>query len=118
MMLRFNGKVSEIMKGIAILVLLILVFALVGWITFATNSDRSSINLETEEIRQDTNEALENTKEAIEKGSREISETFQTEDEEADADFEVEVKKPVADDAPVDDVDPSAEVERDPATAE
>ena len=100
------------MKSVLTIAILVLVLALVGWVTFGTNSERSSINLETEQIRQDTSEALESTEQAIENGKREFSETFDDDNdtvdepqqsavEDADAETRVEI-----------------DVEREAATAE
>jgi hypothetical protein len=52
-------------RALLLIAAIILLMALVGWITFGTGPGRSSINLETERIRQDTREALETGADAI-----------------------------------------------------
>lgn len=47
------------MRALILLVVVILILAVVGWISFSKSQDRSSINLETQQIRQDTDRALE-----------------------------------------------------------
>jgi cytoskeletal protein RodZ len=47
------------MRALILLVVVILVLALAGWISFSKSPDRSSINLETQQIQQDTDRALE-----------------------------------------------------------
>jgi hypothetical protein len=49
--------------GFAVVILLL---ALVGWITFSSGSDRSSINLETEVIKEDTREIIESGADLLE----------------------------------------------------
>jgi hypothetical protein len=46
-------------RALILIAIIILLMALVGWVTFGTSPGRSSINLETDQIRQDTREALE-----------------------------------------------------------
>jgi hypothetical protein len=46
----------------------ILIFALIGWISFSTGpDDRSSVNLETGKIRQDTQHAMKSGAELLHK---------------------------------------------------
>lgn len=47
------------MRAILLLAAVVLVLAFAGWISFSKSSDRSSINLETQQIKQDTDRALE-----------------------------------------------------------
>jgi hypothetical protein len=51
---------------------IILLMALVGWITFGTSPGRSSINLETDEIRADTREALDAGANALHKAEESV----------------------------------------------
>jgi hypothetical protein len=39
-------------------VAIVILFVLIGWLTFTNEPGRSSINIETNEIRQDTGEAM------------------------------------------------------------
>ena len=47
------------MRALLFLVAVVLILAFAGWISFSKSSDRSSINLETQQIKQDTDRALE-----------------------------------------------------------
>jgi hypothetical protein len=55
------------MRAFLILVAIVLVFALVGWISFSKGPGRASINLETEEIREDTQHAMQSGGELLHK---------------------------------------------------
>ena len=55
------------MRALILIAAIILLMALVGWVTFGTAPGRSSINLETEQIRHDTRQALETGADAIHK---------------------------------------------------
>jgi hypothetical protein len=52
-------------RALILIAIIILLFALIGWVTFGTGPGRSSINLETDRIRQDTREALESGANAL-----------------------------------------------------
>jgi hypothetical protein len=67
------------MRLIIILVAVLVLFALIGWITFSNDSGRSSINVETDEIRQDTGEMLNKSSELLKEAEEEV--TPSTEDE-------------------------------------
>ena len=54
------------MRVLIILAAILVLFALVGWITFGNDAGRSSINLETEEIRKDTSEMMNKGSELLE----------------------------------------------------
>jgi hypothetical protein len=47
------------MRALILLVAIVLVLALVGWITFSKGPDRASVNIESDRIRQDTKQVLE-----------------------------------------------------------
>jgi hypothetical protein len=47
------------MRALIFLVAIVLILALVGWISFSKSAGRTSINLETQQIKQDTDRALE-----------------------------------------------------------
>jgi hypothetical protein len=46
------------MRVLIILVAIIIVFALVGWISFHREPGRASVNIETQEIQEDTKDAM------------------------------------------------------------
>jgi hypothetical protein len=47
------------MRAIILLAAIVLVLALVGWISFSKGPDRASINIESDRIRQDTKQVME-----------------------------------------------------------
>jgi hypothetical protein len=47
------------MRALILLAVIVLVLALVGWISFNKGPDRTSINIESERIRQDTKQVME-----------------------------------------------------------
>jgi hypothetical protein len=53
------------MRALILLAAIVLILALVGWLTFSRDDGRTSINLETQEIRQDTKELLESGSQAL-----------------------------------------------------
>jgi hypothetical protein len=53
----------RVLIGLALLVLLL---AVVGWVTFSHNGARTSINLETSQIKHDTNEMVDSGKNLLE----------------------------------------------------
>ncbi len=55
------------MRALIVIVALILILALVGWITFSKGPDRASIDLETGKIRQDTQHAMQSGAELLHK---------------------------------------------------
>ena len=55
------------MRAIVFLAFVVLILALVGWVTFSKDSDRTSINLETHEIKDDTKKVMESGSNLIEK---------------------------------------------------
>jgi hypothetical protein len=46
------------MRALLFLVLVVVVLALVGWISFSKGPDRTSINIESDKIRQDTKQLM------------------------------------------------------------
>ena len=46
------------MRALIFLPLIVLVLALVGWISFSKGPDRTSINIESDKIRQDTKQLM------------------------------------------------------------
>jgi hypothetical protein len=61
------------MRAILIILGLVVLFALVGWITFSDDDGRASINLETKEIRQDTGEMMDKGSELLEDAEQEVA---------------------------------------------
>jgi hypothetical protein len=55
------------MRVLILLAALVLILALVGWLTFSRDDGRTSVNLETQEIRQDTKELLESGSQALQR---------------------------------------------------
>lgn len=47
------------MRALIVLAVIVLVFALVGWISFSKGPERTSINIESDKIRQDTKQVME-----------------------------------------------------------
>jgi hypothetical protein len=60
------------MRALIFLAAIVLILALVGWITFSKSPGRSSINIETQQIRQDTDRALESGSKLLRKASDKI----------------------------------------------
>jgi hypothetical protein len=61
------------MRVLIIVVAVLVLFALVGWITFGNDPGRSSINLETEEIREDTAEMMNQGSQLLNDAEAEVS---------------------------------------------
>ncbi len=62
------------MRGLIILAAIAALLAVAGWITFSSDTDRSSINLETEEIREDTGQMMQSGSELLHDAEEELSE--------------------------------------------
>ena len=67
------------MRAILILVFVVVILALVGWVTFSRDGDRTSINIETQEIKDDSRKMIESGKSFIEKAEEKIDETIRPE---------------------------------------
>jgi hypothetical protein len=62
------------MRLLLILAAAVLVFALIGWISFSRGpDDRASINLETPKIRQDTQHAMQSGAELLHKAGDNVA---------------------------------------------
>ena len=61
------------MRGLLIVLGLLVLFAIVGWITFSDHGGRASINLETNEIRKDTGEMMNKGSELLKDAEREVA---------------------------------------------
>ena len=60
------------MRGILLLAAVVLVLALVGWISFSKGPDRASINLESDRIRQDTKQVMESGAKMLHKAGNKV----------------------------------------------
>jgi hypothetical protein len=60
------------MRALIVLVVVLLLLALAGWITFNSGPDRSSINLETNEIKEDTHDAIQSGADLLDEVGNEI----------------------------------------------
>jgi hypothetical protein len=60
------------MRALLAVAAVLLILALVGWISFSSDDSRSSINLETEEIKQDTREALESSADLLKDAEKSV----------------------------------------------
>jgi hypothetical protein len=61
------------MRALLILIAVVVLLALIGWITFSNDSGRTSINVETDEIRQDTGEAMQKGSELLNNAQEEVA---------------------------------------------
>jgi hypothetical protein len=55
------------MRTLIFLALVLLVLAMVGWVTFSRNGAKTSINLETGQMKHDTNEMIDSGRELVHK---------------------------------------------------
>ena len=55
------------MRAVIVILALVVLCALVGWISFGNDPGRKSINLETDEIREDTKEVMRSGAELLHK---------------------------------------------------
>ncbi|TWT66730.1 hypothetical protein Pla123a_46180 [Posidoniimonas polymericola] len=62
------------MRAIVGIALLVLVLALIGWISFDSSDERPGVNLETDKIEQDVDALSESVKQAGETFEREVQE--------------------------------------------
>jgi hypothetical protein len=66
-------KLLEIvMRAIIVVFAVVLLFALLGWISFSKGPARSSINLETDQIRTDTNKAMQSGADLLHKAGDKV----------------------------------------------
>lgn len=66
------------MRVLIVFAALVLLFALIGWITFSNDEGRSSINIETDEIRQDTGEMMNKGSDLLKDAEQEVAPTNST----------------------------------------
>jgi hypothetical protein len=60
------------MRALILLAAIVLILALVGWISFSKGPDRSSINIESDRIRQDTKQVMESGAEILHKAGDKV----------------------------------------------
>ncbi|HVT28920.1 MAG TPA: hypothetical protein VHE81_12975 [Lacipirellulaceae bacterium] len=60
------------MRAILILIAVVLLLALVGWISFSKGPNQASINLESGKIRQDTEHAMQKGGELLQKAGNKL----------------------------------------------
>ena len=60
------------MRALLVLAAIVLVLALVKWISFSKGPDRASINIESERIRQDTKQAMQSGAEMLHKAGDKV----------------------------------------------
>lgn len=60
------------MRAIILLAAIVLVLALVGWISFSKGPDRTSINIESDRIRQDTKQVMESGAQMLHKAGDKV----------------------------------------------
>jgi hypothetical protein len=63
----------SIMRVLLILVAVLVLLALVGWVTFTNEPGRSSINIETNEIREDTGEVMHKGSELLQDAEQKVT---------------------------------------------
>ena len=61
------------MRVLIIVLVLLILAALVGWISFSNEDGRTSINLETNEIRQDTGEIMNKGSDLLKEAEHEVN---------------------------------------------
>jgi hypothetical protein len=67
-----SGRKGEekAMRALIIFVLIVLLLALIGWVSFNRNGSKASINLETDRIKSDTQEMIEAGKSVLHESDR------------------------------------------------
>jgi hypothetical protein len=73
------------MRSLIFIIAVVLILALLGWITFSSTPGKSSINIETQKIEQDTDQALEKGAEALQKAGDSIDSSLRTDSEPSSA---------------------------------
>jgi hypothetical protein len=71
------------MRAVIVILALVVLCALVGWISFSNDPDRKSINLETDEIRQDTKEVMRSGAELLHKAGDKVEAETNRQNEQA-----------------------------------
>jgi len=55
------------MKGVMLLIIVVLVMALIGWITFSASEDRATFSIESQKIKDDTHKLIDEGRDATHK---------------------------------------------------
>ena len=63
------------MRLILLLAAIVLLLALLGWVSVSSGPDRSSINIETDEIKHDTGELMESGADALRRTGEKLDES-------------------------------------------
>jgi len=58
------------MKAVLIAIALIVAMCLIGWITFASSADKTTITIDKKAIQEDTRKAVDKGKELIDEAQR------------------------------------------------
>lgn len=53
------------MRTLIAVVVLVVVFALIGWLRFGTTNDNPAVEIDTDKVRDDTSAVIEKSKQAI-----------------------------------------------------
>ncbi|REJ81994.1 MAG: hypothetical protein DWQ34_26915 [Planctomycetota bacterium] len=87
------------MKGLLVAVIVVLLAALFGWLSFSTSPDRATMNVELQEIQEDTQglvhateELAEQTAEGVEKVGEEIDEHIDVDIQDDAPEREIEIE--------------------------
>lgn len=72
------------MRGVVAVIVVVLLLALAGWVTFGSDSGSASINLETETIKEDTATAVEKGKQLLSDANAELDSSDDTAAEPSD----------------------------------
>jgi hypothetical protein len=67
------------MRAIIFVAVVVLIMVLVGWITFSSQPERSTINVETQKIEQDTEKMVESGKNLVREAGDAVDEAVETE---------------------------------------
>jgi len=78
------------MRALIVIVVLVLVFALLGWITFNKGPDRASINIEAGQIREDTKQAMQSGAELLHRAGDKVQGEAERQPETADTNRQTE----------------------------
>ncbi|MBW3541218.1 MAG: hypothetical protein KY476_13195 [Planctomycetes bacterium] len=70
------------MRAILTIVILVLICALIGWISFSRDEGRASMTIETHTIEEDTQEAVQEGHEVLREAGERIREEFHEEQRE------------------------------------
>jgi len=60
------------MRAVILIVAILLIFSLIGWITYSRGPGHASINIETDQIRADTDRAMQSGAQMLRKTGDEI----------------------------------------------